>query len=1307
MSGRTVHESAIARWASHGSEFERRFFSRMVPELFGPVLWQVLAPQTVLRPLLEFAPDEREQLHKQLLVNATEFTEQTLDFTLALPYPWYRNAAALGSPPVRGVVVEIDGSQHQQDARQRIKDERRDWATEQAGWLTARLATAEFEAPDRALRPLREAVNSHEYLHHLRTNFEQPLHASVAGRQALQLLLTPLAVARIQRTLVECIASGVLPLHKERWRVAIVERDVPCGHLAVEGLQELFLELYELEGREKHLPEIDLRVYATAEYAAAELHQVAGHRVRPLSKAADDGEVDVVLDVAMLQRPGFATGPLPVPAQVRVTIRTAHAPRVARKFQTAPLVNYPPIVRSGPENEEGEYEELPERKEPLLYFLQNIFRKRDFKDGQLAILSRGIQGKSVLGLLPTGGGKSLTYQLAVLLQPGVALVVDPIKSLMQDQYEGLHKNWVDATSYVNSSVRSVAQRELRLRRLSRGELLFFFISPERMMIQSFRDQLRRMRSPDNPQRRVGFSYCVVDEAHCVSEWGHDFRTQYLRLGDNARAYCHTFTGVPVPLYGLTATASFDVLADVERELKLDQEAVVRTKTNQRKELSYRIIEVQAQAEHQRERDPVGAAKHQRLRQLLYELPDELAERIEAEQSAQDFEARLLPRDFDAATFFDKQERRYPHAGLVFCPYKSERHLAGVRSVHTMLQHVEGLPLKVGYFMGSDQNDPDADAGVAEMEVMQGRFVNSELNLLVATKAFGMGIDKPNVRYTIHYNYPSSIESFVQEAGRAGRDRAVALNYVLFHDHDSYIPKQFFKRSFKGRPKETLIMHELLTTVTFPAGQAIRELAERLTETFQVPVSLSLYPKPGEGTPRWIYVNQGFKVAYGRVDFRDAATPVADLNNRHESIGTELAEALLGELVRYLEEEAPEEARASQQAMGAWLATHTTASSTPGVAPRLARVSAGQRPEPLTIGFTNGAISEMSAVAAAHGYSLPETVLREAAKYASTAAEFANKLKSVLPAQLAPEVAEVIKRNFPRIRDEQDTYKAVYRLCLLGVVEDYTIDYASRSLTLLLAPKPEREEVYLENLEKYFLRYTSAGRAAGMREAAARRETGNNLLEKCLGQILDFTYQEISKKRETAIEEMEAACRRGLGGDDLVEYFDYYFNSKYARSEHLPEDLKQGTFFSQEIVWKYLRYMADPPDGLGQEKDNIKHLRGACTRLIQSAPTNGALLLLDGFATLFLEHHKSTGKADAKLVAAGQHKIRAGLVAFYEQTDLTEEELQEFASKYADEISRYDEELAIYVRDTVIDELLIEINSRWLADFNQKFDNRRL
>ncbi|MCR5886681.1 DEAD/DEAH box helicase [Hymenobacter sp. J193] len=1245
---------------------------------------------------MEFAPEEAEQVHKTLHVNPNEFTEQDADFTLALPYPWFRTPL---SPPVHGIVVEIDGSQHLEPS-QRQKDARRDWATEQAHWLTARLPSAEFGTPQKALRPLREAVEQHEYFAHLAANYEQPMYASTAGLQAQQLLLTPLAVARLQRTLLECISNGLLPLHKSAWHLVIVEHDVPCAHLSVEALQELMLELFDLEGRERHLPEIRLQVFASHEYLHAALHTAPGHAVQPLSMASLAAPADLVLDVAMLQRPGFTPSSRHLPGQAYVSIRSAYAPRAARRFQTAALVAYPPIVQEYDREDEYEYPELPGRKEPLLYFLQNIFRKADFREGQLPILNRGLQGRSVLGLLPTGGGKSLTYQLAALLQPGVALVVDPIKSLMQDQYEGLQKNWIDATSYVNSSIRTATQRELRLRRLSRGELLFFFISPERMMIQSFRQQLQRMRSPDRVATRVGFNYCVIDEAHCVSEWGHDFRTQYLRLGDNARAYCHTFNGKSVPLYGLTATASFDVLADVERELRLDPDDVVRTRTTERRELSYRIIDVKTNESHRHEKDPLGAAKHQELRHLLQNLPYSLEERIATAE-----EARFIPRSFQSDSFYQEDEGRYPHAGLIFCPYKSERHAAGVRSIHTMLQNVDTLPLRVGYFMGSDQNDTDKDSAQNEMERMQTRFVSDQLNLLVATKAFGMGIDKPNVRFTIHYNFPGSIESFVQEAGRAGRDRAYALNYVLFHEADRRIQEQFHQNSFKGRKKEALVMHELLSRVTFPALQQCAELAEYLQETFSLPVTVSLFPRPGQGEPRFLYVNQSFGVGYGRVDFSNPKAPVASLTNKHESISVEQAQALLDWLVQYLLEETPDDALASQATLAEWLATRTSASSTLGIVPKLSQVAIGERPNPLTIGFVNGSYSEMAEIAASYGWKLTEPLLKQAAAYTTTDQEFLNNLRQQLTPEPPKEVFDALRRNYPRIREEQDTYKAVHRLCLLGVVEDYTIDYGARTLTLLLAPRPATDQHYLDRLEDYFRRYTTATNARQLCEQTVQREKGETLLEKCLGQVLDFTYSEIAAKRRQAILEMENACRNGLKGDDLSEFFDLYFNSKYARPHLLPEDTKQGTHFDQEILWKYLKYMAEPPDGLGKEKDNIKHLRGACARLLQAAPNNGALLLLDGFAMLLLEKHKPPKKVDPRLEEVGRRKIRDGLVAFYEQTQLTETELNELARRYATEISHYEPSLGPYVLDHVVDSILVDINSKWLLTFNKRFDNR--
>lgn len=235
-----------------------------------------------------------------------------------------------------------------------------------------------------------------------------------------------------------------------------------------------------------------------------------------------------------------------------------------------------------------------EREDVLTYFLQNIFRKPGFRPGQLPILSHTLSDKTTIGLLPTGGGKSLTYQLSSLLQPGVTIVVDPLVSLMVDQVRGLHDNRIDSSDCVNSGMDG-KEKAKKLNLLQNGALQFMFLSPERYMMENFRESLITMTEKNN----IYFAYGVIDEVHCVSEWGHDFRTSYLHLGRNMINYMKTKSGRPLSIIGLTATASFDVLADVERELTLggnltiDSETIVRPENDSRPELTYRIINVES------------------------------------------------------------------------------------------------------------------------------------------------------------------------------------------------------------------------------------------------------------------------------------------------------------------------------------------------------------------------------------------------------------------------------------------------------------------------------------------------------------------------------------------------------------------------------------------------------------------------------------------------------------------------------------------------------------------------------------------
>jgi ATP-dependent DNA helicase RecQ len=1318
----TTLEQQLRSWKL-GSQAEAEFITKVLPDNTAEYLSQLLEPQTSLGELLNWSHLEDELLAKREKVSAGDFLDQATDFTIALPYPV--NSSANHK---RGIVLEVDGPQHHLPP-QSLLDIARDNATEKIDWLTVRVPVDDNfdQAPER-LEPLNELLKQ-PYFQQLRANYENSLLDAPEGKKALQLTLGPLAVARVQRVLLEVMQQENDP---RIWRgdrpvkVAIVERDVACGQLAVEllllQLQRLYL-LAEVEERLK-LPQIDLHIYHLAgfEQTARLGGLLASVTVRAGQPQAADG-YGLVLDVSMLQRPGFSAA-VELPGVQCLTIRTAHRPRTARRFRSAPLLAYPALVDYDPALEtypDPQGRQL-ERVRALDAFVQDIFRKQGLRNGQLPIISRALQGKNVLGLLPTGGGKSLTYQVAVLLQPGVALVIDPIKSLMQDQVEGLTRNWIDAATFLSSSVDGRPRKTLRLERLLAGEVLFMFAAPERLVMEAdFRKWLGDMKKATP---RVGFSYCVIDEAHCVSEWGHNFRTPYLRLGANARAHCASYQdGKEVILFGLTATASFDVLADVQRELALDddQGAIIRTASMARPELHVRVKEVEKTLSG----NAVGDAMHQLLEEVLAEVPLALSDVNGKSSLARPFEkptektAVVKRGDWnwggDKELFYQADENgRYGQAGLIFSPQKKGS--IGVISINDMLakQNRPNPPLAVGHFMGTNDG---AGAAAQAMAGMQTQFVESKLNMMVATKAFGMGIDKPNVRFTVHYGFPSSIESFVQEAGRAGRDGAAALNYILYHPESAGISHFFLRGVFKTHEQEVGVMRELLTRITFPdASGECKELNTMLVEKFpDQQARVQLYRPKGASIPTMVYVNGQDKLSFGSLSLQNIDHPNW-LYRRpfYENLNPAGPPQLVKEVVDFVHDyllKLRPATGASAAALATALGGGYTHDAIDGILPRWEKIRAGALNEAFEISLKNGTLREMCEEAAQHNVQLTEEQLVPAPGasdgwvYAnSVSKELYKKTKRGLPAA----VLQLLARKFPFIRQEADTFRAIHRLCLLGVLEDYTIDYSKQTARLKLVEPEKNEEkqgkALQSNYENYLARYTTPDNA---RRQAAEVELplGKPVLGKFISALLAFNEDTIKKKQLAGIHAMDEACQRGLNNENLSEYFDIYLNSKYARQVCLPDATNEGKDFSAAIVWEYLGYMRNPPEKApgGKERDNIKHLRGACARLLRSSLDNGAFLLLGAFSTLYLELTKaSSDERIPELIHSAEQQLYAGFIAFYKRQKMTLSELLDFVQGFADEAGSYHKPIRTAILTTVKEPLELELYALWLEDFNKRF-----
>ena len=1053
--------------------------------------------------------------------------------------------------------------------------------------------------------------------------------APINGMAADMIRNVPLAVARVEKTIIEAVLTGHLSIDEKKWRVLVKECDVPCAALAFEDIAQMFNHLASATKDYDHLkvPEVELTII-NPKNQSSPLHlgiDVYTETNRMLSEQ----EYDMVIDFSLHEK----SKPLDVEFSefkaknnCYFNVRSSETNYSERYIYTTDRIVYKSLTKL---NTKGTHDLIEENVAHLRFFVQLLFRKQDFREGQLPIISRALQLKSVIGLLPTGGGKSLTYQISAMLQPGVTIVVDPLMSLMKDQYDGLLKNGIDFCTYINSKVQDKAYRENLMKD---SKMLFVFLSPERLSIYRFRESLRSMA--DN---HVYFAYGIIDEVHCVSEWGHDFRFSYLHLGRNLYTYV-----LPkqtddndlnhITLVGLTATASFDVLADVERELSgnnafpLGPDATVRYENTNRLELQYRIVKVNDNEAH--DKWDVYRAKNEMVPTIVSSVFRDSFNELLREDSIKQIKERFIqreniPEDSELAKsikesslnvevnpkwYADSSDKA---AAIVFCP-----HRVGTLGVHSgsktgiAAQIRDSLSIShVSEFVGGD--DPTA----------QDNFIKGKTNIMVATKAFGMGIDKPHVRFTLNINHSGSLEAFVQEAGRAGRDKKMALAVVLYSDRvfneqdeftrliepvavDFGVHKFFYDGNFLGEMTEWTIMDYLMK--------------HQQTTTQDV-----------DGTSRQNKSVTGFL--------------------------QKLKEAKDGEaVVSYISYKYP------------------------------------SRDSETLDGF------------------LRQYQLRTVTQQPKSPKDDVKKLMEVNQEQY-----------------QASLMKAIYRMCCIGLIEDFTQDYGSSEFRIVTRKKPEG--AYYEGLKQFFLRYYNEERASAQ-IAYCKKYTGTEI-ENCLFFLTQFIYRKIATKRKQAIKDIETFCKEAVDSndswleinEDLKDFLYYYFNSKYARRDYHDEsgnpcslvndtnsgkdffitdsevDPSKGMDFEYSIVAKYMKVVMT--DGMSSPKDNIKHLQGA-VRLIRRGvlSVNPALSLLNVFCILFLRADEQSPSMNEEL----ETSYLDGYIGL--RKNLSNEKFQKFISDYILEIKKMNITDSEHIQRFELLGLMAEAtsHSEWTHNFHNKF-----
>jgi len=364
--------------------------------------------------------------------------------------------------------------------------------------------------------------------------------------------------------------------------------------------------------------------------------------------------------------------------------------------------------------------------------LHQYWGYKEFRPLQEDIIESILQGKDTLALLPTGGGKSICFQVPALMKEGICIVVSPLIALMKDQVENLNKRDIKAKAiYSGMSYREI---NITLDNCIHGDIKFLYLSPERLKSELVRDRISQMN----------VNFLAVDEAHCISQWGYDFRPEYLQIAEIKSILKN------VPILALTATATPDVIKDIQHQLNFAKPNVY-IKSFERSNLSYVVNTFED--------------KNKRLLDIISKVKGTVLVYVRNRRKTQEI-AMLLTQNRERADYY--------HAGL---PY--------------------ALRVK-------KQED----------------WTQNKIRVMVCTNAFGMGIDKPDVRLVVHYEMPESLESYYQEAGRAGRDEQRSYCVLLFNHSD-----------------EVEAQHRL--EITFPKEQEIKRVYQALSNFYSMPVGASV------------------------------------------------------------------------------------------------------------------------------------------------------------------------------------------------------------------------------------------------------------------------------------------------------------------------------------------------------------------------------------------------------------------------------------------------------------------------------------
>ncbi|MCQ2251070.1 MAG: hypothetical protein MJZ66_08170 [Bacteroidales bacterium] len=1263
-----------------------RFLLEGAVPAVGDYIWQLAETKRSFSNMFRFSRRLRRELDALKADPNFEFLSQECDLSFHAPY---------STNTADDVVYQFNADRNGIDTTDYITEEQIS-ALLQSINVQGRVIVRDSQNPYDRTEELTNFTMC-EYFDMIRQNYESPLYNTEDGIEALQLALTPLAIARVQKVVLEAVNSGTLSLEAKSWHICVIERDVPCAFLAIEDLRQHFNRFFTLENRGRKFPQVKLEIFHTQEFESTELNLLYQGSRDDISEFNPLRRYDLLIDISVLRRAGFDPEVPPTITDRYAVIRSSKSPSADTRLLFCDYISYDieQAPKHQPVDEDSEAEadadadadaddsdndcyteqapkhqpddEDPdaeadadadaddsdndcytEQEDAMRFFLKNLFAKNDFMEGQIESIRQLLNGNNLLHVSGPATGKTLIMLFAALMKPGYSFVLPPTIAVMESQFNTLRGRRIDSCFYISPVLQNSYNRTMAVKEVVDGHSLVTLISPSLVHDPYIRNVFAGIN-----QRNIPIYFIMLDEAQRISLQTSEYRAYYQDIRNIIAGNFDADNTQMLRIGAFTSTMEGNVQKEIAEKLCTDATVLLSDTFASLTSLPVAIHEVDLRGLGNT--DDLAAYSLKLKRQ---ELETMLAPVMRKHQNSKALILSTTP-PYDSVDVYGESNR--------VCDMDTAHYLGDIDEAY---------------------NPVSSSVAYRSMKELDRFCSNANTRILAATYTAGLGMHASGLKRIIHIEPPLSLDQFCRANGRGMKGDNVQVDLYMntvptkFLDLDTNFDTAANLRRLglltPGAGKEKTVIAGLLDGVVFPIRTDRNNIIDAVYNEFGVEIDTDTEPMVH---PYQLYIySKGREKSYGHIDFRTRKLHMPEM---------QYDQPLAEKLQKYIYDVIADNT-ADPLAYLETMETEFPSEENDGIQTAIDAILEGRKAT-VQIPFYNNAFQEAAHLLSSNlEADVDHTTVQRCYNRTRSLEDFERMLANdygIRPKNLEETKRRQLAAMYGKFRNKRDTLLAVSRMKEIDIIDDYLVNAATGIVTVSLTK--HNKDFYRMKLMPILQRNLTRERMLSY--ISAIEEEKFLKMESYTNVLIDFFYNEIyplyeksamdtSKFFATVLQKQKEGT---ISTKQIAENLDSYFKSR----------------FKCKFVYDGDDTLAENPQNvdkivgiIDRVGSNINQLMNLQASIDLSVPENRtpANKIIYGFCDLF-----TSRDAGAQSRFNAYSHISEGLLDFRRKHSTQEfnEELESITNKITSE--NFD------LKDEAGEVMAIQMQSQWLRWFNSQ------